>query len=68
MDAKIWEWFLREASTTTPSLPTCCVCCWAEMYPGIPFPAPWSSTLCPRHYAETKQAYQLRLADRAKTK
>jgi hypothetical protein len=67
MDANIWDWFLREASRSTHTIPTCCVWCWTEMYPGIPFPAPWSSTLCQRHYTETKQAHQVRLADRTTT-
>jgi hypothetical protein len=60
MDAYLWEWFLQAASCTEEEIPRYCICCWVEAYPDVPFPALWSSTLCPRHYAQTKQQYAAR--------
>ncbi len=53
MDEDLWLGFLQAmAQAEVPPLPTTCAWCWREEHPGNePFPASWSSTLCPTHLA-----------------
>lgn len=46
------------------SIPVHCICCWNEQH-STPFPAHFSSSLCPRHAALTWHAYQEQKAVRA---
>jgi len=50
--------FVTQPITTVPPVPVLvaqCVCCWQRLYPGQPYPAQWSSTLCAGHAEWTKQ-------------
>jgi hypothetical protein len=41
-----------------------CAWCWPHLYPGQPYPAHWSSTICPEHDAWFDQQRAIRRARR----
>ncbi len=41
-----------------------CAWCWPHLYPGQPYPAHWSSTICPEHDAWLDQQRAIRRARR----
>ncbi|MBO0781833.1 MAG: hypothetical protein J2P37_23695 [Ktedonobacteraceae bacterium] len=39
------------------SLVRVCVWCWYQFYPHTPFPRQWSSSICQKHRARVRRAY-----------